>query len=366
VTQIEEVRSVSERYSAATLSVLRVTFLSALVLELAATLSIAVVAVEIGLRLLHGGISFQAAFFILVIAPEFYQPLRTLGMRFHSGISGVTAAKPIFEFLALPENETKKIEMDESWQEGIEWEQDLEIKFEGVGYTYPARGSEAVQDMSFTVKAGQKIAIVGKSGAGKSTLVNLLLKFISPQQGRITINGVNLGAIPVEEWRKRVAWVAQNPTIFHGTIGENIRLGKPEATIDEVRIAARNAILDGFIAKLPLGYDTPVGERGARLSAGEGQRLALARAFLVDTPILILDEPTTHLDIELETELVTAIGSLCRGKTVITIAHRLSTIQEADQVLVLEKGKIIEQGTPDLLRIDGGYFSNLLESEDWR
>ncbi|HMB23590.1 MAG TPA: thiol reductant ABC exporter subunit CydD, partial [Anaerolineales bacterium] len=284
------IAKVSDQFRDTTLSVLRITFLSALALELLATLSTAVIAVEIGFRLLYARMEFHEAFFILILAPEFYLPLRMLGTRFHAGMSGTTAARRIFEILDIPV-------VSGRWS--VTSDQSLgrvsSIKFENVSYTYPGETTPALENINLQIRAGQHIALVGASGAGKSTLANLLLGFMQPTSGIIAINHDPLTRISLDSLRSQIAWVPQRPYLFHDTTAANIRLGKPDATNDEMIAAARAAHLHEFIESLPEKYETVIGESGTRLSGGQAQRLALARAFLKDAPILILDEPTSSL-----------------------------------------------------------------------
>jgi len=237
----------------------------------------------------------------------------------------------------------------------------MHIVFTGVRYAYDGgRQRAALDGVSFSLEPGQQVALVGPSGAGKSTVAALLLRFIAPDSGTITVDGVPLAAIPADVWRARLAWVPQRPYLFNATILDNIRLGRPGATPDEVAYAARQAGADGFIRALPDGYATVIGERGARLSGGQGQRIALARAFLRDAPLLILDEPTAHLDAESEALVEAAIGQLLRGRTALIIAHRLHTVARADRIVVLDEGRVAESGTHDGLRAAGGLYSRLL------
>ena len=221
-------------------------------------------------------------------------------------------------------------------------------------YAYGDDDRPALDGVSFTIHAGQKIALVGRSGAGKSTVAQLLLRFIEPSGGRITVNGADLAAIPADVWREQVAWVPQMPYLFAGSVADNIRLARPDAPLEDVIRAAQQAHADPFIRALPDGYDTPIGERGARLSGGQAQRIALARAFLKDAPLLILDEATSHLDPDTEAEIQAAIRALMHHRTVLIIAHRLNTVRDADQIVVLDQGHVAEIGTHAALIAIGG------------
>ncbi len=356
--QARNVAAVSDQHRDATLKALQVTFLSAFALELLATLGTAIIAVEVGLRLLYGHMQFREALFLLILAPEFYLPLRMLGLRFHAGMAGTSAARRIFQIL-----DTKPAVAEQATGNNAVATLSTEIEplFSGlelsdVCYTYPDETQAALEHISLNIRAGQHIAIVGSTGAGKSTLAGLLLRFMEPGSGEITLNGESLSRTAAGQWRAWVAWVPQNPHLFHDTIAANIRLGRPDATDEEVSASARAAHLDGFIESLPDTYQTVIGEAGARVSSGQAQRIALARAFLKNAPILLLDEPTSSLDPETEAQLEESTHRLMEGRTVITIAHRLNTVVHADHILVLEAGRIVERGThAALLRTNGVY-----------
>ncbi len=354
------IRQVSERFGAMTLKVLSIAFLSSLVMEMGATISTALIAVEIGLRLLYGTMPFEQAFFILLLTPEFYQPLRSLGTQFHASMNSSAGAERIFAILETPVSLQQTATPRET-----EAKVQHELRVNAVHYSYSVPDSAnrpALQDVSFSMQMGQKIALVGPVGAGKSTLAHLLLRFIEPEQGEITADGVPITAFSAQDWRKLVAWQPQRPYLFDATVAENIRLGCSTATLEEVMQAAQQANIHEFIQSLPEGYDTQIGERGTRLSGGQAQRLSLARAFLKRAPLLILDEATSTLDPESEAQVLKAIDNVMKDRIVLVIAHRLNTISAADKVVVMQAGHVVGCGTHQSLQRDFALYQTLLKA----
>lgn len=360
--QILTIAQIGDRFRQATMGVLRVTFLSALVLEMVATLSTAVVAVQVGLRLLYGHLSFQEAFFVLLLAPEFYLPLRLLGTRFHAGMAGMAAAQRIFEVLDVEAEVAVEAKTRVGDAPELIPELGMEIHLQDIHYAYEGRERPALNGLSLQIATGQRVALVGPTGAGKSTVAYLLLRFIEPHRGMIAVDGLPLWSVSVQRWREQVAWVPQNPYLFHGTVAENIGLARPSAGPEEIARAAQQAHAQAFIEALPQGYDTLIGERGARLSGGEAQRIALARAFLKDAPLLILDEATANLDPQTEALIQDAIGHLLQGRTALIIAHRLATVYRADQIYVMSDGRVVEQGRHAGLVGQEGLYRRLVKA----
>src|SRR5215218_2279126 len=348
----EKVAAASEDFRERTMKVLRYAFLSGFVLEFMTAAAIALVAVTLGVRVISGNMPFEEAFLVLLLAPEFYKPLRELGVHRHAGMEGSAAADRIFEILSTPVPLRRGSGDQGNVSDG------LTIEFLGAGYTYPGSDRAAIPDLTLSLPAGTRTALVGRSGSGKSTLVNLLMRFVDPESGTVLANGVRITELPAKTWRENVALVPQRPHLFHGSVLENIRLARPEARWEEVEEAAELAGASDFIRRLPDGYGTEIGERGARLSGGEAQRVAIARAFLKDAPVLVMDEPTSSLDPESERLVRDAVKRLTRDRTVLVIAHRLGTVYRADRIAVLDDGKLAETGTHgELIRRHGLYAS---------
>jgi thiol reductant ABC exporter CydD subunit len=323
-----------ERYRQATMGTLRVAFLSGSVLELAATLGVALVAVIVGVRLVHGGVGLEAALTVLVLAPELYAPLRQLATQFHASADGLAAAERLLELLEQPGTGTDGGRRDPPSPAAAA------IRFEDVAFTYPSRPQPVVTGVDLVLAPGETVALVGESGAGKSTLAALVLGLAAPTAGRILVGEVPLRECRPEAWRRHVAWVPQRPAILRGTIADNIRLGAADAPDVDVREAAVLAGADTFVGRLPDGYATIVGDGGRPLSAGERRRIALARAFLRDAPLVVLDEPTADLDPEAAEVIAAAVERLRTGRTILVIAHRAELLQRADRVVELAAGRL--------------------------
>ncbi|MGC5016697.1 thiol reductant ABC exporter subunit CydD [Streptosporangium sp. DT93] len=399
--QAEVIQRVADAHRSATMRTLRVAFLSSLVLELAASLSLALVAVPVGLRLLSGSLDLSTALLVLLLAPEAYLPLRMMGSRFHAAMEGVAAADEAFAVLdgktgagagasgigsdeaggtgsgasgsgEAGDGESGSGEAGsgeagdgESGSGGSGSGDDREvggsggtgrvagvagrapeIRLEHVTVRYPDRRDAALEDVSLVIAPGERVALVGESGAGKSTLLHLLLGFVSPSEGRVLVDGAEIGDL--DAWRARLAFVPQRPHLFATSVAENIALGAPGVTIDEIREAARAAQAEEFVTALPRGYDTVVGERGANLSAGQRQRVALARAFCrPGAGLLLLDEPTARLDGRSEGAVVSATRDLAGGRTAVIVAHRPAMIELADRVIRIADGRVVATGEPD-------------------
>lgn len=351
--EAEVVARISDDYRRSTMAVLRMAFLSSLVLEFLATLSIAVVAVYIGFRLYYGHMHFLPGLFVLLLAPEFYKPLRNMGTQYHARMEAIGASERIVDLLNITAPEPRTV------RTGLQGDQSITVTFENVGFSYVA-DQPVLEGVNFTLTHGQRIALVGPSGAGKTTLGQLLLGFMEPQSGRICINGIDLRALSQEAWLLKVAWLPQRPTLFHGSILDNIRLGLPDADFAAIRRAAALANAAEFIERLPQAYATSVGDRGQGLSGGEVQRIALARAFLKDADVVVLDEASASLDPETEALITESVERLARDRALLVIAHRLDTVRRADHILVLDRGRIVEQGNHATLLQQAGLYADLL------
>ena len=328
--QGESIVEVSERYRRATMGTLRLGFLSGSVLELAATLSVALVAVTVGVRLVSGGLGLQAGLTVLILAPELYAPLRQLGAQFHASADGLAVADRMLSLLEAPPA------VGAGGRLVAPNPAEAPVRFERVSFAYPSRPELVLDELDLELLPGETVALVGASGTGKSTVANLLLRFAEPIAGRVTVGGMDLAECRTDVWRGLIAWVPQRPTIFRGTVADNIRLGFPRASQDRTREAAMLAGADHFVRGLPCGYETLVGDGGRPLSAGERRRIALARAFLRDAPFVILDEPTADLDRVSADVVAEGVERLRPGRTVLLIAHRGELAHRADRVVSLD------------------------------
>ena len=334
--QIRAIAEITDRYRRAAMSTLRITFLSSLILELVATISVALVAVAVGLQLLGGDVGLHTALVVLVLAPEAYLPLRLLGANYHASSEGLSAAEQVFSVLELeppaahtgtpPAARTPVPDLTRS-----------AIRVRELTVDYPGRASPALDRISLTIEPGEVVALTGPSGCGKSTLLNVLLGLIAPDAGAVTVGDAELGELDLDAWRAHISWVPQRPHLFSASIADNIRVAKRDATVAEIEQAARTAGLTEVLGARPEGLGVMLGDRGAGLSVGERQRVALARALVRDAPLLLLDEPTASLDGATEDEVLAALGRLVRGRTALLVAHRPALIAFSDRVVELER-----------------------------
>jgi ATP-binding cassette, subfamily C, bacterial CydD len=339
---------VTGEYRAATMSALRVAFLSALVLELAAAIATALVAVEVGLRLLYGHMAYETALLVLLLTPEAFLPLRAAGAQFHASMEGGAAAGQMLDILdaqpPVPAGPGRPARRGAA--------ADLragEITLTGVTVTYPGRPRPALDAVDLTIRPGERILVTGPSGAGKSTLLALLLGFVAPDRGTIEAGGAGPGATGDDRWRAQIAWVPQRPHLFAGSVAGNIALGRPDAGPGAIAEAARLAGAADFIEALPGGYATPLGERALRLSAGQRQKIALARAFLRDAPLLLLDEPAAHLDPASARRVAQTLAAELAGRTVVVVSHGPGLASLAGRAVRLDQGRLTTPATPPVV-----------------
>lgn len=340
--EVANIAQAADAFRDRTMRVLRIAFLSSASLEFFASAVVAIVATYVGLGLLgHIGwgtapnLTLFSGLFVLLMAPDFFQPLRLLAAYYHDRVAAIGAAEGLADMLSAPEEAPAGSAPMPSGE--------LEIVFEDVSVAFEGGARSAIQSVSLRIASGDHIALTGMSGAGKSTLLSLLLGFRRPDAGRILVNGTDLATIDSEDLRRRIAWIGQAPVLFHGTLRDNIRLGRPEADDGAVERAAAKARLTEFAAALPQGLDTPVGERGVGLSGGQAQRVALARAFLKDAPLVLLDEPTASLDRGTEAEILESIHRLARGRTTLVATHSPAAMAIAGRRILLDQGRLEEE-----------------------
>jgi len=332
--QAERIARVSDEYRRATMGTLRVAFLSGAVLELAATMGIALVAVTVGVRLVEGGLGLQVGLTVLVLAPELYLPLRNLAAQYHASADGRAVSERLLALVDQPaEIRTGAVTPPDPRL--------APVRLHGVSFAYPGSGT-VVEQVDLELAPRETVALVGPSGSGKSTLASLLLRLAEPIAGRITVGGVDLASCDPAAWRRQLAWVPQRPTLFRGTVADNIRLGNPGASAGRVEEAALLAGAAAFVHDLPNGFETVVGDGGRALSAGQLQRLALARAFLRDASLVILDEPTANLDRGSAELVEEAIERLRENRTLLLIAHSPELARRADRIVTLSAGRVVD------------------------
>ncbi len=340
--QAELIGSVSEEHRRATMKTLRVAFLSAFALETISAVATALVAVSIGLRLVDGHMTLAAGLAVLLLTPEVYGPLRLASVQFHASAEGMAAAERIFEVLAIPAPAEAEAEAEAAGgglpRLVVPDLRQVPIRLEEVSVSYRGRAAPALDRLTLDIHPGEHLALTGPSGAGKSTVLALLLRLVEPAAGRVTAGDVDLGAMPAGDWREHVAWVPQRPHLFRGTIEENLAVARPGASEEGIRRALELAGAAEFVSALPRGTATFLGERGGGLSAGQRQRIAIARAFLRDAPLLLLDEPASALDPESEAIVADALRRLMAGRTVVVVAHTAALAVAADRTVRIEAG----------------------------
>ncbi|MBH0055563.1 thiol reductant ABC exporter subunit CydD [Pseudoalteromonas sp. SWXJZ94C] len=361
-TQIElkQIAKISDDFRHATLDVLKIAFLSSFALEFLATISVALVAVIIGFRLFFGTLDFATGFVVLLLAPEFYLPLRQLGSHYHARLQGISAAADMLIILNAPLPNDEAIAVSTPIN-NLALNTINSISITDLNFIYPD-SNEGIKNINLTLPNKGLVALVGASGSGKSTLFDCLLGFHPEVINHISINENTLNSSQINQLQNNIAWIPQKATLFYDSIAANIKLAKPSATQQELEHAAQQAGALEFINALPDGFNTLIGEQGEGLSGGQKQRIALARAFIKQAPVLVLDEPTAHLDSQTEQLIQNAINEYAKNNLVLVIAHRLNTVQHANNIIVMRDGEIIEQGNFNELTNKNGEFTNLLKT----
>ncbi|GGF95566.1 ATP-binding/permease protein CydC [Paenibacillus albidus] len=375
----ESIATVSDRYRSATMRTLRVAFLSSFALDFFTMLSVASVAVSLGLRLVNEQMTLVTGLTILILAPEYFLPVRLVGADFHATLDGKEAGEAMKSII---DRETATAEIIETTGTGagaaaagttgpeavtresiFTWRADSELLLNEIGVKYEEEGISSLSGVSLAFQGARKIGIIGESGAGKSTLVDILGGFLHPSSGSITLNGTKLSALTDEAWRKQTAYIPQRPYIFSGTLADNVRFYYPEASMEEVSRVVAEVGLSRLVASLPGGLEAMIGGGGRSLSGGQEQRVALARALLSSRPMMLLDEPTAHLDIETEYELKETMLPLFTGKLVFLATHRLHWMVDMDVIVVMDHGQVAEVGTHSELVARKGAYYGLIQSQ---
>ena len=355
-TELKHIAKISDDFRHATLDVLKIAFLSSFALEFLATISVALVAVIIGFRLFFGTLDFATGFVVLLLAPEFYLPLRQLGSHYHARLQGISAAADMVTILNAPLPEQPQ-------QNSAHVNEPINtISINNLNFTYP-NSNEGIKNINLALPNKGLVAVVGASGSGKSTLFDCILGFHPQVIGQISINDKPLDATNINTLQNKIAWIPQTPTLFYQSISDNIKIAKPDASQLELEQAAHQAGALDFINTLPNGFNTLIGEQGEGLSGGQKQRIALARAFLKQAPILVLDEPTAHLDSQTEQLIQRAINDYAKTHLVLVIAHRLNTVKNANNIIVMQNGEVAQQGTYSHIAKQNGAFKTLLSTQ---
>lgn len=353
------IAEVSKRYRKATMSTLKIAFLSSFALDFFSMLSIATVAVFLGLRLIEGELLLLPALTALMLAPEYFLPVREVGNDYHATLNGKEANEAmqvILEEKGFRTQETQSVQLGK-------WDAQSVLTLQDVCVQHDEHAPYSIQDVDLTVKGKKKIGIIGASGSGKSTLTDVLGGFVEPSSGEITLNGQPLVHLQMKEWQKEVVYMPQHPYLFHMTLRENIRFYEPNATDEEVERAVHEAGLTQLVTQLPNGLDEVIGEQGRGLSGGQAQRIALARTVLGQRSIMLLDEPTAHLDIETEYELKKTMLPLFEHKLVFLATHRLHWMQDMDEIIVMDQGTVAEMGTHESLMHRKGVYYQLVQEQ---
>lgn len=345
--------TLSENFRKKTMNVLKIAMLSTFALDFFTTLSIAVVAVYLGFALLRGEMQLFPALGILILAPEYFLPIRNFAGDYHATLDGKNAFKRINQLIDAPKEISEELAL-------TDWDNDAELKIKDLNYQYP-EGAQ-IGPINLDLKGNLKVGIIGMSGSGKSSLINLLSGFLTPSEGEITIEGQAAKTMNIPDWHKQMVYIPQNPYVFTASLRDNIAFYTPEATDEEIKSAIHIMGLDDLVAELPEGLDTIIGQGQRVLSGGQAQRIALARALLDHSrQVMIFDEPTAHLDIETEIDLKERMLPLMQNKLVLFATHRMHWVKEMDYILVMNHGKLVEQGTYDELAAKKGYFSQLMQ-----
>ncbi|RSK29119.1 thiol reductant ABC exporter subunit CydD [Bacillus sp. HMF5848] len=353
----DKIKDVSERYRKTTMGTLKMAFLSSFAMDFFTMLSVATVAVFLGLRLVEGEMTLQVALAILILAPEYFLPIREIGSDYHATLNGMEAGKKLLNIVSMPKFQYKQGKPLKVWN------QSSYLRISSVAVQHDEESAPSLTNVNVTLNGFKKVGIVGESGAGKSTLVDVIGGFVEASSGQIGIDGQSFNHLQREDWQKQLNYIPQHPYLFHETIRHNIAFYKPDASEEEVRWAAQQAGLTKVIEELPHGLDEKIGEGGRMLSGGQAQRVAIARAFLDNRPILLLDEPTAHLDIETEYDLKQTMLSLFEEKLVFLATHRLHWMENMDYIYFLKHGEVAEEGTHEQLIQKKGYYYEMVQTQ---